>query len=90
MNGSAFTIVLIAALAAVGLFVVGLSLSLLIRGRHFDGDISTNENMRKLGIKCPVREAREELQGEDCPDPEWCSGACSSCDIENSHTGNRH
>lgn len=73
--------VILIAMAAVGLFVGGLSLTLMFKGHHFDGDISTNENMRRLGIKCPVREAREDMQGEDCSDF-GCSGACSSCDIE--------
>ena len=73
--------VILIATALLGLFVVGLSLTLIIKGHHFDGDISTNENMRRLGIKCPVREAREDLRGEDCSDF-GCSGTCSSCDIE--------
>lgn len=74
------TVILIA-IAALTLFVVGLSLTLIFKGHDIDGDISTNENMRRLGIKCPVREAREDLQGEDCSDS-GCSGACSSCDIQ--------
>lgn len=73
--------VILAATAAVGLFVLGLSLTLIFKGHDIDGDISTNENMRRLGIKCPVREAREDQQGEDCSDF-GCSGACSSCDIK--------
>lgn len=73
--------VILIAIAALTIFVVGLSLTLIFKGHNIDGDISTNENMRKLGIKCPVREAREEQQGEDCSDF-GCSGACSSCDIE--------
>lgn len=74
------TVILIA-IAALALFVLGLSLTLIFKGHYIDGDISTNENMRRLGIKCPVRESREDLQGEDCADF-GCSGACSSCDIE--------
>lgn len=74
------TVILITA-AALLFFVVGLSLTLIFKGHDIDGDISTNENMRRLGVKCPVREAREDMQGEDCSDF-GCSGACSSCDIE--------
>lgn len=73
--------VILIAIVIVSLFVAGLSLTLIFKGHNIDGDISTNENMRRLGIKCPVREAREDLQGEDCSDF-GCSGACSSCDIE--------
>lgn len=77
---SAIAVILIAA-AAVGFFAVGLSLTLIFKGHDIDGDISTNENMRRLGIKCPVREAREDMQGDECDDL-GCSGACSSCDIK--------
>lgn len=75
--------VILIAIAAVALFALGMSLTLIFKGHDIDGDISTNENMRRLGIKCPVREAREDIQGEDCSDF-GCSGACSSCDIEHS------
>ena len=78
--GSTLTVILIA-VAAVAFFVAGLSLSIIIRGRHFDGDISTNKDMQRLGIKCPVREAREDAGTGDCDTP-GCSGACSSCDIQ--------
>ena len=74
------TVILIA-VAAVGFFTLGMSLTLIVKGHHIDGDISTNENMRRLGIKCPVREAREDAQGDDCNDL-GCSGACSACDIK--------
>lgn len=78
---STVLLVLGIALVAVGLFVLGMSLTLLIKGHDIDGDISTNENMRRLGIKCPVREAREDAQGDDCNDF-GCDGACSACDIK--------
>lgn len=76
-------VVIVIAILLIALFVVGMSLTLIFKGHDIDGDISTNENMRRLGIKCPVREAREDMQGEDCSDF-GCSGACSSCDIEHS------
>ncbi|MCH5331302.1 MAG: hypothetical protein J1E33_02715 [Alistipes sp.] len=76
-------IIILCSTAAVGLFVIALSLTLMIKGHHIESDISTNPNMRRLGIKCPVREARENMHGDDCDDP-ICSGACSSCDIQHS------
>ena len=45
-------IVILCAVAAVGLFVVGMSLTLMIKGHHIDSEISTNKNMQRLGIKC--------------------------------------
>ena len=52
-------IVILCAVAAVGLFVVGMSLTLMIKGHHIDSEISTNKNMQRLGIKCAVHATRE-------------------------------
>ena len=52
-------IVLIGAACAVALLVVGLSLTLMIKGHHIDSEISTNKDMQRLGIKCAVQETRE-------------------------------
>ncbi len=78
-------IVLLFAIAAVALFVVGMSLTLMIKGHHIESEISTNKNMQRLGIKCAVQESREDSGQTDCNDV--CSGNCSACDIE--HEKNR-
>ena len=70
-----------AALAAVILFVVGMSLTLIIKGRHMDSEISTNKHMQERGIKCAVHESREDSGQVDCTTA-GCVGNCSSCDIE--------
>ncbi len=77
-------IVILCAVAAVGLFVVGMSLTLMIKGHHIDSEISTNKNMQRLGIKCAVHETREADGSSDCADgqPAGCSGNCGACDIE--------
>lgn len=86
-------IVFLFALGAVALFVVGMSLTLMIKGHHIDSEISTNRNMQQLGIKCAVHETREADGAADCSDGSplsGCSGNCSACDIEqtaNNHTG---
>ena len=60
-------IIILLAILAVGLFVLAMSLTLIFKGHHIDSEISTNENMRKLGIKCAVQETREQMAGlEDC------------------------
>lgn len=74
-------IVFLFALGAVALFVVGMSLTLMIKGHHIDSEISTNKNMQRLGIKCAVQEAREEMADGDCAAP-GCSGNCAGCDID--------
>ena len=88
-----WSIVVLCTLAAVGLFVLGMSLTLIIKGRHIDSEISTNENMRRLGIKCAVQETREADGTAECsaaspsssssasPLP-GCTGNCGACDIE--------
>lgn len=73
-------------IVAVGLFVLGMSLTLMIKGHHIDSEISTNKHMQKLGIKCAVQETRE-MDGtaacsEDASPLEGCSGNCGACDIE--------
>ena len=74
-------IVFLFALGAVALFVVGMSLTLMIKGHHIDSEISTNKNMQRLGIRCAVQESREDSGQTDCADA-GCSGNCSACDIE--------
>ena len=71
---------------AVGFFVLGLSLTLIIKGHHIDSEISTNKDMQRLGIKCAVQETRE-MDGtaacsEEASPLQGCAGNCSACDIE--------
>ncbi len=73
--------VIVCAIAAVGFFVVGMSLTLMIKGHHIESEISTNPEMQRRGIKCAVQEAREALS-TDCTDTSLCSGNCAGCDID--------
>ena len=73
-------IVLLFSIAAVALFVIGMSLTLMIKGHNIDYEISTNKDMQRLGIKCAVQESREDSGQTDCNNV--CSGNCSACDIE--------
>ena len=77
---ASWVVVLIASVVFVGLFALGMSLTLIFKGHHIESEISTNPTMRKLGIKCVVEEARE-AQGVDCSGGEGspCSGDCGSC-----------
>lgn len=78
-------IVFLCALAAVGLFVVGMSLTLMIKGHYIDSEISTNKNMQRLGIKCAVQDTRTTDGAVDCSEaglPAGCTGSCGACDIE--------
>lgn len=78
-------IVLLCAIAAVAFFVVGMSLTLMIKGHHIDSEISTNKEMQRRGIKCAVQETREADGSAECSDSHaavGCSGNCGACDIE--------
>lgn len=72
-------IVFLLAVVFVALFVLGMSLRLLVRGRHPESEISQNRAMRARGIKCAIQETLEQDRGESCPeDP--CTGAdCAAC-----------
>ena len=80
---SAIYLLICAAVAAVALFVAGMSLTLMLKGHHIDSEISTNKEMQRRGIKCAVQETREAMQQADCSDTSGlCSGNCAGCDVE--------
>ena len=74
------------AILAVGFFVLGLSLTLMIKGHHIDSEISTNKDRQRLGIKCAVQETREMDGSASCSEGasplQGCTGNCGACDIE--------
>ena len=86
---ASWVVVLIASIVCVGLFALGMSLTLIFKGHHIESEIATNPNMRKLGIKCVVEEARE-ASGAGCGSSGGvdgtgglpCSGNCAGCDAE--------
>jgi hypothetical protein len=62
-------VVMLFSLGAVLLFVVGLSLTLMVKGHHIDGEISTNRHMRARGITCAVQDAMGPAdKNSDCAD----------------------
>lgn len=77
------------AVGAVALFVVGMSLTIIIKGHYMKSEIGENENMRKRGIKCASQQIREEeralrgdvegLCGKELPDLNCSEGGCSTC-----------
>jgi hypothetical protein len=72
-------VVLLFSIVAMLVFVVGMSLTLMIKGHHIDGEISTNRHMRDRGITCAVQDARAE-PSTGCDDT-LCSSDhnCASC-----------
>jgi len=76
---------LLAAILFVGIAVILLGVNIFFFHRPFpDGEISTNPEMRKRGIKCAKQEELEMLaERSGKKKPEHCSGeftdACRSC-----------
>lgn len=81
--------VILFAIGAVAFFGLALSITLIRKGHHIESEISTNPNMKKLGIKCAVQETREDIAAESCEDDTICTGNCAGCDIDHS-TANKH
>ena len=77
-------VVILFAIGAVAFFGVALSLTLIFKGHHIESEISTNPNMKKLGIKCAVQETREDMAADDCESDNICTGNCAGCDIDHS------
>ena len=76
----------LAAIVFVGLAVLLLGVNIFFFKRPFpDGEISTNPEMRKRGIKCAKQEELEMLAAQRSKGgkPEHCNGeftdACKSC-----------
>ena len=67
---------------AVGLFVLGLSITQLRKGRDLESDVGSNRAMRRMGIECASAQIRrEEAQRTGRKDyaSAGCDGACGSC-----------
>ena len=83
---SSILVTIIAAIVVVGFFALAMSLTYIFKGLHIESEISTNPNMKKLGIKCAVQETREDMGLNDCEDggssSGLCTGNCAGCDID--------
>ncbi len=75
---AAWLVIFLFSIGAVLLFVVGMSLTLMIKGRHIDSEIATNKHMQERGITCAVHDARSE-QDADCSDTLCNDHNCASC-----------
>ena len=66
---STWLITFLFGVGAVALFMVGLSITLMVKGHHIESEIETNREMRKRGIRC-ARE-QEIIDARKCND---CTG----------------
>ncbi|MDR2885431.1 MAG: hypothetical protein LBU95_01445 [Rikenellaceae bacterium] len=77
---SSFLLIVIVAVAVVGLFVLGMSLTLIFKGHHIQSEIGENPEMRKRGIKCTAQAFREEELGlADCDPAIGCGDCANPC-----------
>ncbi len=53
-------LVFLIAVGAVGLFVLGLSITLIRKGHDLESDVGSNREMRRLGIECASAQLRRE------------------------------
>lgn len=76
-------LIFLVALGAVALFILGMSITLMVKGHHIKSEIGENEEMKKRGIKCTAQIMREEdaaLRGEKFTPGDGCGDAnCGSC-----------
>ena len=79
-----YLVVILCAIGAVAFFAIALSITLMVKGHHIESEISTNPNMKKLGIKCAVQETREDIAAENCETDTLCTGNCAGCDLDHS------
>lgn len=71
-------IVIILAIALVAFFVVGMSLTLMIKGHNIDSEISTNKHMKERGITCAIQE-HASADSESC-DKLCGDNSCFTCE----------
>ncbi len=80
---SSTLIVVLITVGAVALFALGLSITIIVKGHYIQSEISENENMQKLGIKCAAQQMREEecdIRKGGVGDHSQCApGGCASC-----------
>ncbi len=62
------------AIGAVALFVVGISITLMVKGHNIEGDVGDNRAMKDLGLKCTIEELG---YGESCPSAS--QECCATC-----------
>lgn len=77
-------VIFLVSIISLGLFMLGLSITLIYRGHHIQGDVGDNDAMRSLGLRCSL----EQMGGAGCGG-DGCGGQgdptnpadleCSSC-----------
>lgn len=72
---------MIVAIIAVGFFMLGLSITLMVKGRNLQSEVGENDDMKRLGIKCTSQQIMEDeamLTGKTI-DIGNCDVTCGTC-----------
>lgn len=80
---SATLITVLIAIVAVALFVLGLSITLIRKGRNIESDVGSNREMRRRGIECAsaqIRREEAERLGKESYLTPGCDTTCGTCD----------
>lgn len=65
----------LAAIVAVALLVVGLSITLMRKGHNIQGEVGENPEMRSLGLDCALK---DETHPEGCA-ADYSTQNCATC-----------
>lgn len=77
-----FLLIFAVSFVAVGLMLLGLAITRIIKGRDLQSDVGTNDEMKKLGLTCTSKAfAHEELvlRGKTTMDLKDCDNSCNGC-----------
>ena len=79
---------LLAAILILAIAIALMCVGIIVKGRFPETEVSKNENMRKLGIKCPDEQERELFGNDgDRQKSKSCTGiysdACAGCGFYN-------
>lgn len=74
--------VILISIVFVGFFVVGMSLTQIIKGRNIDSEISTNKHMRERGITCAIQDTTSQ-ESASC-DKLCGESSCFDCEKNDS------
>ena len=77
---------LLAAIFVLAIAVALMCVGIIVKGRFPETEVSRNEDMRRMGIKCFKEEEEERLRGKGKPEEgKKCSGnysdACIGCGL---------
>lgn len=81
---SSVLLIFLIAVVAVGLFVLGLSITLMRKGHDLESDVGSNRDMKRLGIECAsaqLRREEAERTGRGSYAAEGCDGGCGTCGV---------